>query len=75
MKYLKFLKNWRIVALTVMAMAAFLLIISESENVVAVVATKFIGFTVGFFVYRIGKDWYKKGLMDEINEFNDNEDE
>lgn len=75
MKYLKFLKNWRIVALTVMAMAAFLLIISESENVVAVVATKFIGFTVGFFAYRIGKDWYKKGLMDEINEFNDNEDE
>lgn len=75
MKYLKFLKNWRIVALTVMAMAAFLLIISESENMVAVAATKFIGFMVGFFVYRIGKDWYKKGLMDEINEFNDNEDE
>ena len=75
MKYLKFLKNWRIVALTVMAMAAFLLIISESENLVAVAATKFIGFMVGFFAYRIGKDWYKKGLMDEINEFNDNEDE
>lgn len=73
MKYLKAFKNWRIIALTVMAAGAIILILSESESMVALLATKAIGFIIGFFIYKIGKDWYNKGLIDEIDEFTDNE--
>lgn len=68
MKQLKAFKNWRIIALTVMAVAAFVLIVGESDNVAALVITKFLGFAVGVFCYRIWKDWKDKGQIDINNE-------
>lgn len=75
MKYLKIFKNWRIIALTVMAVAAFILILGESEKATVIAITKLIGFTLAFFCYKIAKDWHEKGLINEINEFNDNNEE
>ena len=75
MKYLKILKNWRIIAITVMVIAALALIIGESENVVTIAIIKFIGFVLGAFCYKIAKEWHEKGLINEIDELNDKHDE
>ena len=75
MKYLKIFKNWRIIALTVMVIAALILIIGESENTIAIVSVKLIGFMLGTFCYKIAKEWHDDGKINEIDEFNDNHEE
>lgn len=74
MKYLKIFKNWRIIALTIMAIAAVILIAGDGNKTNLIVFAKIIGFFVATFCYKIGKDWYESGKIDEINVFNDNED-
>ena len=71
MGYLKLFTNWRIVFLTVIYMAAFILIFSESENITAIIATKLIGFALGYTGYTLSKSWGDKGLIDEINVFSE----
>lgn len=71
MKYLKVFRNWRIVALTVFSIAALLLILGDGDNVAVIVFTKLVGFAIGYLVYRIGKDWKGRGMLDELDVFDE----
>ena len=69
MKYLAVFTNWRIITLTVMFMAAALLLLAESESIGDTVCTKAAGIALGCLGNRLGKTWEQKGLIDEINAF------
>lgn len=71
MKYLKVFSNWRIVVLTVLAMAAVLLVLVDCDCIEVFVLTKLVGFFLAYFAYRIGKYWKDKGMLDEINVFDE----
>lgn len=73
MKYLKIFTNWRIIALSVIAAAALLLILGDGNRLSIIVFAKIVGFFLAYFAYRLGKDWYNSGAIDEIKVFNDNE--
>lgn len=60
MEHLNVLRNWRLVALTVMAVAAFVLIIGESDSVIMAAITKILGFSLGSFCFMIWRDWNGK---------------
>ena len=73
MKYIKVFKNWRIMFLTIIAAAALLLILGDGNRISVIVFAKIVGGALAYVCYRLGKHWYEKGEIDEINVFNDNE--
>lgn len=73
MKYLKVFKNWRIVTLTVIFIATFILIAGDGNNIRLILFAKLIGFALGFLGYKTGKEWMKNGQLDELKAFNDEE--
>ena len=73
MKYIKVFKNWRIMFLTIIAAAALLLILGDGNRISVIVFAKIVGGALAYACYRLGKHWYEKGEIDEINVFNDNE--
>lgn len=74
MKYLKILTNWRIIALTIIAIAAIVLIGGDGNRLFLIIFAKLVGFALLCFGYKIGNEWYKKGMIDEINVFNDKDE-
>lgn len=74
MKYLKIFKNWRIIALTIMGIAAALLILGDGNKITLILFAKAVGIMVGTVAYKLAKDWHKEGKIDEINVFNDNDE-
>lgn len=75
MKYLKIFKNWRIVTLTVIFIATFILIAGDCNNIRLILFAKLIGLVLGFLGYKTGKEWMEKGLLKELDVFNDNEEQ
>lgn len=72
MKYLKVFTNWRIIALTVIAAAALLLILGDGNRLNVIIFSKIVGFFLAYFAYRIGRHWHDSGEIDELNVFSDN---
>lgn len=67
-KYLKAYLNWRINTLCMLAMAATVLIVSESKAFIPFISTKIAGFALAYLTFRLGKYWYNKGKIDELKE-------
>ena len=67
MKYLKIFKNWRLIALAVITIAAIMLLASDSGAISLFMLTKVVGIFLCFFGYKIGKEWYDDGKINEIN--------
>ena len=74
MKYLAIFKNWRLIALLIMAVAAFILILGDGNRDGIIIFAKILGFFLAVFCYKIGNEWHKDGKIDEINVFNDNDE-
>lgn len=70
-QYLNLLLNWRIDALMLLATVAMLLILSESDVLSTLLATKVAGFALAYACYRLSQAWDKRGLIDELNIFNE----
>ncbi len=63
--------NWRIDALMLLAVAAMLLIFSESEKLSVLIATKVVGFALAYGCWRLAQRWDAKGLIDELSVFDE----
>lgn len=66
-KYLKIFKNWRLLALAVIAIAAIMHLASDSDALSLFTLTKIIGISLCYFGYKIGKEWHDDGKINEIN--------
>lgn len=66
-KYLKIFKNWRLVALAVIYVAAAVLLVSDYDEISLFALTKAIGISLCFYGYKICKEWYDDGKINEIN--------
>lgn len=71
MKYLTPLRNWRIVALTILAMVAFALIIGETDDLTTFVTIKAAGFALAYACYRLSCHFDRRHLIDELNVFSE----
>ena len=72
-KFFKAYLNWRANVLAIMAMIAFLLIVSENESLLLFVLDKIAGFILGYLTFRLGKYWNSKGKIDELMELAEEE--
>ena len=61
-------KNWRISALTAMAIVAGVLILAESESLSTLAWTKLIGFGLAYCIYQLGRTWQAAGKLNELND-------
>lgn len=71
-KYLTPFLNWRVLVLTVLAMAALVLILGEAESLKVFLSIKAVGFALGYLCYRLSKHWDERGLIDELNVYSEN---
>lgn len=71
-KYLTPFLNWRVLVLTVLAMAALVLILGEAESLKVFLSIKVLGFALGYLCYRLSRYWDERGLIDELNVYSEN---
>ena len=72
MKYLLPFKNWRIVALTILAAATLAFAAGDCDNLVLFFVTKVIAVILGFATHKLSKRW--DGKMPELEVFSIDED-
>lgn len=68
MKYMKIFTNWRIVAITALALLAMTLLAGDSDSRAAFFACKISGAIVAYATYRFAVAW--QGKMPELDIFN-----
>ena len=74
MKYIAILFNWRIVALTILAVIAFVLIACDCEDFGMFILTKLLGVALAYGCWRLSERWDAAGLLKELAVFNDDGD-
>ena len=74
-QYISIIKNWRIVALTVAALVAMLLIFCDGDDLGALVCVKVIGIALASGCWRVADQWEAAGLINELHVFNDDHEE
>ena len=72
-KYITPFTNWRIIALTILGIIAFILLCGETDSLATFALIKVSGFGIAYLTYRLGSYWRSQGLIDEIETFNANE--
>lgn len=75
MKYLLILFNWRIVALTILAVIAFVLIACDCDDFGWFLMTKLLGAVLAYACWRLSERWDSAGLLNELAVFNDTHEE
>lgn len=73
-KYLSIYRNWRVNALAMLALAAFILLAGETDDTATFIAIKAAGFALCYAIYILGKYWNKRGLIDELMSIADEEE-
>lgn len=71
MKYLQIVFNWRIVALTAIAVIAFLLIACDCADFGLFLMTKFLGAVLAYACLRMSERWDSAGLLKELAVFDE----
>lgn len=61
-------RNWRTHVLTLLGLAAVVLLIGETDSIATLLATKPLGFLVAYLTYRLGRYWDSKGKINELME-------
>ena len=59
-------RNWRVIVLAVLVMVAAVFILGECDDMGYLMFTKFIGFSLAYIIYRLGKYWDAKGKINEL---------
>ncbi len=67
-KYLIILRNWRIAILAIMAMASFVLLVSDVQSVTLFFISKAAAFAIAALTCALGAYWDERGLIDEIHQ-------
>lgn len=70
-QYLNIFFNWRIDALLILAIMAFILIFSECDVLSILIATKAAGFALAYAVYKLHQYWDNQGLVNELDIFSE----
>ena len=71
-KYLIPLLNWRVIALTLLAMAATLLVLGDTDDLTVFMLIKSAGFGLGYLCYRLSRYWDNRGLINELSVYSEN---
>lgn len=71
-KYLIPLLNWRVLVLSLLAMAAALLILGDTDNLTVFMIIKTAGFGLGYLCYRLFRHWDERGLINELSVYSEN---
>lgn len=58
--------NWRVIVLAVLVMVAAVFILGECDDMGYLMFTKFIGFSLAYIIYRLGKYWDARGKINEL---------
>lgn len=72
-KYLSIYRNWRVHALTLLAMFAMLFLAGETDDITYFFFIKIVGFGLVCLCYRLGMYWNSKGKINELMELADEE--
>lgn len=59
-------RNWRVIVLAVLVMAAAVFILGECNDMGYLLFTKLIGSSLAYIIYRLGKYWNAKGKINEL---------
>lgn len=62
--------NWRVHVLTLLAMVALVLLAGDTDescSILYFLFIKVVGFGVAYITYRLGKYWYAKGKLKELD--------
>lgn len=71
-KYLIPLLNWRVLVLSLLAMAAALLILGDTDDLTVFMIIKPAGFGLGYLCYRLFRHWNERGLINELSVYSEN---
>ncbi len=71
-KYLIPFLNWRVLVLSLLAMAALVLILGEAESLKVFLSIKAVGFALGYLCYRLSRYWDNRGLINELSVYSEN---
>lgn len=67
MRYLKLLANWRIMAITALAVLAVVMLAGDTDDIRTLVCSKAAGIIIGYMTFRLAEAW--KGKMPELDIF------
>lgn len=67
-KYLIILRNWRIAILAILAIMAFVLLVSDAQSVTLFFISKAAAFAIAALTCALGAYWDERGLIDEIHQ-------
>jgi hypothetical protein len=59
--------NWRYQVLIALSIIAFILLVSEADDMGVFFIAKAVGFTLVAVIYLLGKYWYKQGNLGELD--------
>ena len=68
-KYLNAYRNWRVVLLSLLALADGFLLLCETDEdceLGYLIIVKVVAFALAYFIYRLGKYWNGKGKINEL---------
>ena len=69
MRYMKILANWRIMAITALAVLSAALLAGDAEDIRTLVYSKASGLIIGYMTFRLAEAW--KGKMTELDIFSE----
>lgn len=67
MRYLKLLANWRIMAITALAVLAVAMLAGDTDDIRTLVCSKAAGIIIGYMTFRLAEAWKEK--MPELDIF------
>ncbi len=67
MKELMIYRNWRFILLTLLAVPAFILLAGDIDEISVFLYAKVGGIALAYAIYRLGKYWYSKGKLKELD--------
>ena len=69
MRYIKILANWRIMAITALAVLSLALLAGDTDDIRTLVCIKAAGIIIGYVTFRLAEAW--KGKMPELDIFSE----
>lgn len=70
-KYMTIFLNWRLNVLMIIGMASLIFLAGDTDDMSAFLWSKALGLTLLYTCYRLGKYWDKKGKLNELEAFAD----
>lgn len=64
-------RNWRTQVLTALVVIDVVLLLSESDNLQALIITKAVGIALAYVIYKLTQHWHDTGKIDELTQLKD----